>query len=207
MEAFQPPPGPKLRAGGGGRRIDSAIVRNGSVFGCNGAKRTPESRPGILWYEVRIKDGALVQEGFVDSPDRDFIFPSVAVDRDGNIGIGCTGTSATEFPSVYVMMHAAIDPANTMRQPVSAVSGTTSYRYAGVSAVNLSHYSATCIDPSNRHLLWTCQAYANSKTDRQWCTAWAAFQLPNKAAVPTIAPPPQAPASPASPSAPGSADP
>ena len=46
MEAFQPEPGPKLRAGGGGRRIDSAFVRNGSVFGCNGAKRTVDSRPG-----------------------------------------------------------------------------------------------------------------------------------------------------------------
>ncbi|HKB35819.1 MAG TPA: hypothetical protein VKD72_05150, partial [Gemmataceae bacterium] len=43
--------------------------------------------------------------------------------------------------------------------------------------VNLSHYSTTCIDPSNPGLLWTCQAYSNSKKDRQWCTAWAAFQI------------------------------
>lgn len=177
MEAFQPAPGPKLRAGGGGRRIDSAFVRNGSVFGCNGAKLTPDSRPGILWYEVRISDGALIQEGFVDSQDRDFIFPSVAVDSAGNIGIGCTGTSQTEFPSVYVMMHAATDPANTMRRPVSAVPGTTSYRCGGGPAVNLSHYSTTCIDPSNPGMLWTCQAYSDSHIERQWCTAWAAFQI------------------------------
>jgi hypothetical protein len=177
MEAFQPKPGPKLRAGGGGRRIDSSFVRNGSVFGCNGAKRKPHSRPGILWYEVRISDGRLIQEGFVDSPDRDFIFPSVAVDSKGNVGIGCTGTSQTEFPSVYVMMHAVTDPANTMRRPVAAVPGTTSYHYAGAKAVNLSHYSTTCIDPSNPCLLWTCQAYSNSKKDRQWCTAWATFQI------------------------------
>jgi len=177
MEAFQPPPGPKLRAGGGGRRIDSAFVRHGSVFGCNGAKRTTDSRPGVLWYEVRISDGALVQEGFVDSPDRDFIFPSVAVDSMGNIGIGCTSTSQTEYPSVYVMMHAATDPVGTMRPPVAAVPGTTSYHYAGMSAVNLSHYSTTCIDPSHPGLLWTCQAYGNSTIDRQWCTAWAAFQI------------------------------
>src|SRR6516164_6574868 len=177
MEAFQPKPGPKLRAGGGGRRIDSAFVRKGSVFGCNGAKRKSDSRPGILWYEVRIKDGRLLQEGFVDSPDRDFIFPSVAVDSKGNIGIGCTGTSEKEFPSVYVMMHAATDRANTMRRPVAAVPGTTSYHVAGAKAVNLSHYSTTCIDPSNPGLRCTCQAYSSSKKDRQWCTAWAAFQI------------------------------
>src|SRR5262249_38926735 len=177
MEAFQPKPGPKLRAGGGGRRIDSAFVSKGSVFGCNGASRKPDSRPGVLWYEVRISDGRLIQEGFVDSPDRDFIFPSVAGDGMGTVGIGCTGTSETEFPSVYVMMRSATDPANTMRSPVAAVPGTTSYHYAGARAVNLSHYSTTCIDPSSPGLLWTCQMYANSKQDRQWCTAWAAFQI------------------------------
>jgi hypothetical protein len=177
MEAFQPKPGPKLRAGGGGRRIDSAFVRKGSVFGCNGAIRNLGSRPGVLWYEVRISDGRLIQEGFVDSTDRDFIFPSVAVDAEGNLGIGCTGTSETEFPSVYVMMRSATDPANSSRRPVAAVPGTTSYHYEGAKAVNLSHYSTTCIDPSSPGVLWTCQAYSNSKKDRQWCTAWAAFQI------------------------------
>jgi hypothetical protein len=177
MEAFQPKPGPKLRAGGGGRRIDSAFVRKGSVFGCTGAIRQEGSRPGVLWYEVRVSDGRLIQEGLVDSPDRDFIFPSVAVDGEGNVGIGCTGTSQTEFPSVYVMMRSATDPANTMRRPVAAVPGTTSYHYEGARAVNLSHYSTTCIDPSSPGLLWTCQAYSDSKKDRQWCTAWAAFQI------------------------------
>jgi hypothetical protein len=34
MEAVQPAPGPKLCAGGGGRRTDSAFVHDGSVFGC-----------------------------------------------------------------------------------------------------------------------------------------------------------------------------
>ena len=177
MEAVQPPPGPNFRAGGGGRRIDSAFVRNGSVYGCNGAKRTRESRPGILWYEVRISDGALLQEGLVDAPDRDFLHPSIAVDRRGNIGIGCTGTSKTEFPSVYVLMHAATDPPHSMRPPVSALAGTTSYRYSGVSAINLSHYSATCLDPSNPDWLWTLQAYSTSDVDKQWCTGWAAFRL------------------------------
>ncbi len=175
--AVQPAPGPKLRAGGGNRRLESAFVHEGSVFGCNGAKRTPTSRPGILWYQVRISDGVLLQEGFVDSPKCDYMHPSLAVDSKGNIGLGCTRTSETEFPSVCVMMHAASDPPNTMRPPVLAMAGTTYYRYAGIAAINLSHYSSTCIDPSNPDLLWTYQAYGNSTVDKQWCTAWASFQL------------------------------
>jgi formylglycine-generating enzyme required for sulfatase activity len=75
------------------------------------------------------------------------------------------------------MMHAAADPAGTMRVPVVAVRGTTYFRYAGVTAMNFSNYSTTCIDPSAPDLLWTYQGYANSAIDRQWCTAWAAFRM------------------------------
>jgi hypothetical protein len=182
--AAQPAPGPNLRAGGGNRRLESAFVHKGSVFGCNGAKRTANSRPGILWYELRISDGALLQEGFVDDPRCDYLHPSLAVDSQGNIGVGCTRTSETEFPSVYVMMRAATDPPNTMRQPVLAMPGTTYYRYEGLAAINLSHYSTTCVDPLNPDLLWTYQAYGNSTADKQWCTAWAAFGFSSAPAKP-----------------------
>jgi hypothetical protein len=126
---------------------------------------------------VRISDGALLQEGFVDDAKSDYLHPSLAVDSNGNVGLGCTRTSETEFPSVYVMMHAATDPASTMCAPVLAVPGTTFYRYGDAAAINLSHYSSTCIDPSNPDLLWTYQAYGHSTVDKQWCTAWAAFAL------------------------------
>jgi len=176
MEGLQPHGGVRL-VEAGGRRNNCAFVRGGSVFGCNGAQRTAASRPGILWYEVRIRDGTLLQEGFVDDPDCDYLYPSMAVDGLGNIGIGCTRTSATKFPSVCVMMHAAGDPAGSMRPAVIAVKGTTGFKYAGVTATNFSNYSTTCIDPSAGDLLWTYQGYANSTVDRQWCTAWAAFGL------------------------------
>ena len=150
------------------------------MFSCNGAQRTADSRPGILWYEVRIEDGALLQEGFVDSPDFDYLYPSIAVDSRGNVGIGCTRTSEKEYPSVCVMMHAEGDPAGTMRPPVVAVKGSTVYRHSGATAMNFSNYSTACIDPPDGDLLWTYQGYANSKEDRQWCTAWAAFKLSPK---------------------------
>lgn len=127
FRAVQPSPGVHVRADEG-RRTLSVFARNGSVFGCNSAKRSLDARAGLLWYEVRISDGALLQEGFVDAPDCDYLMPSLAVDAVGNIGLGCTRTSENEFPSVYVMMHAAGDPAGTMRPAVRAVAGTTYFR-------------------------------------------------------------------------------
>ena len=76
------------------------------------------------------------------------------------------------------MMHAADDPPGSMGAPVLAVPGTTYYRMSGPTPFGLGwgNYSTTCVDPSNPNLLWTCQEYANSPADRQWCTAWVAFQ-------------------------------
>ena len=180
MDALEPAPGDKI-AGRSGRRIEYVFAHGGSVFTCNGAMRASDTRPGILWYEVQISDGALLQEGFVDDPACDYIIPTLAVDGSGNIGVSCVRTSATEFPSIYVMMHAAGDPPNTMRAPVLALPGTTYFRYAGVSPLRMGNYTAICIDPADPNLFWACQQYAGSAVDKEWCTAWVAFTLSSTA--------------------------
>jgi len=176
--ARQPAPGSLLRADEG-RRTIGVFAWGGRVLGCNGAKNTVSSRPGILWYDVRVSDGALVQEGLVDDPVSDYTHPSLAVDGAGNIGLGCTRTSPDEYPSVYIMMHAASDPAGTMRAAVKAVAGTTFFQNTKYKQKPLpwGNYSSTCIDPTDPKRLWTYQEYANSPNDGQWCTAWASFQM------------------------------
>ncbi len=179
FQAVQPAPGSKLRADEG-RRTLSVFAHGGSVFGANGAKRSLDARAGILWYEVRVSDGTLRQEGFVDDPGCDYLMPSLAVDGQGNLGLGCTRTSEKEFPSVYVMMHAAKDAPGSMRAPVLAVAGTTYYRgplSGNTNAIGWGNYSSTCVDPEDATLIWTCQEYANSDVEGEWCTAWASFRL------------------------------
>jgi hypothetical protein len=181
--ARQPAPGSPLRADEG-RRTIGVFAYDGRVLGCNGAKDTLSSRPGILWYDVRVSDGALLQEGLIDDPNADYTHPSLAVDGAGNIGIGCTRTSPTEFPSAYIMIHAATDPAGSMRAPVKAVAGTTYLRFAKHNPIPWGNYSTTCIDPSDPRRLWTYQEYANSSNDGEWCTTWASFQLDPAPAAP-----------------------
>ena len=175
-QAKQPEPGSPLRADEG-RRTIGVFAYGGRVLGCNGAKDTISSRPGILWYDVRVSDGTLLQEGFVDDPNCDYTHPSLAVDAGGNIGLGCTRTSTNEYPSVYIMVHSANDRPGTTRPPVKAVSGTTYFRFARYKQIPWGNYSTTCIDPSDPTRFWTYQEYANSVSDGQWCTAWASFRL------------------------------
>src|SRR5206468_2995930 len=85
--ASQPAPGGRLRADEA-RRTTCVYAHKGSLFTCNGAKRAADSRPGIFWCEVRASDGELLQEGFVDDPDCDYLIPTLAVDARGNVGLG-----------------------------------------------------------------------------------------------------------------------
>jgi len=176
--AVQPTPGDKLRADEA-RRTTCVYAHGGSIFSCNSAKNTLTSRCGVFWCEIRAGDGVLLQEGFVDAPDHDYLAPSLAVDANGNIGVGCTRTSETEFPSVCVLMHAAHDPKNTMRGPVLAARGTTVFSSNLPSKYGLAwgNYNTTCIDPSDPTTFWTYQEYATSHVPSQYTTCWAAFKF------------------------------
>jgi hypothetical protein len=44
-------------------------------------------------------------------------------------------------------------------------------------AIGWGNFSSTYIDPVDPTLVWTCQEYANSGVEREWCTAWAAFRF------------------------------
>jgi hypothetical protein len=173
---IQPAPGVTIRAP---RRTISVSQYGDSAYQCNNAKLNDGSRWGVFWCEVRVSDGKLLQEGLVDDPSCDYLIPSLAVDKDGNVGIGCTRTSATEFPSVCAIVHAAGDKPGTVRKPVLAVPGTTYYRVSKTNAFGSQwgNYSQTTVDPTDPGVFWTCQEYANSTTPDQWCTAWAAFKL------------------------------
>ncbi|HLJ57386.1 MAG TPA: hypothetical protein VKT77_20275 [Chthonomonadaceae bacterium] len=177
-QAAQPAPGQKLRADEA-RRTTCAYAWNGSVFTCNGAKRTVGSRPGAFWCEVRAKDGELVQEGLVDDRDSDFLIPTLAVDATGDVGLGCTQSSETLFPSVAVMVHAASDPKGAMRPPVLAARGTTVFTStrAGKYGIGWGNYNSTCVDPTDPTLFWTHQEYAADPAPDHYATCWTAFKL------------------------------
>ena len=179
-QGVQPAPGLKLRADEG-RRTACVYVHGGSLFTCNEAKDKIDSRPGIFWAEVRARDGELLQEGLIDSPDCDYLAPSLAVDAGGNVGIGCTRTSEKEFPSVVVMMRAAGDAKSTMRPPVLAAKGTAIYSSDlgnnSKFGIGWGNYNSTCLDPSDPRVIWTYQEYATSGITNVYNTCWVAFRL------------------------------
>jgi hypothetical protein len=162
-----------------GRRTSSVFAHGGSVYSCNAAKRDPASRCGIFWCEVRVSDGAVLQESLVDADDADYLAPSLAVDGAGNLGIGCSRSSSTEFPSACVMGRSPAGPKGVVGTPVVSMKGTTVYVPASPPkfAIAWGNYNSTCVDPVDPTLLWTYQEYAASSTPGQFSTCWTAFRV------------------------------
>jgi hypothetical protein len=173
-DAIQPGGSPAIR-GVENHRFFDVFASGGSIFSSQGSQIN--GRVGLEWFEVRVSDGALVQQGQLADPSYDILFPSLAADSNGNIGIGFTKTSATEFPSVYLSGRLSTDPLNTLMTPVLATAGTAGYSCPPNSPVGWGTYSSTMQDPSNPLTLWTFQEYANTASNCQWATRWVAFSL------------------------------
>jgi hypothetical protein len=172
--AVQPGSGQAIR-GAEDHRFFDVFASGGSIFAAHGTEIG--SRIGFEWFEVRISDGTVLQQAQLSDPNADLIFPSVAVDSNGNLGIGYTKTSASEFPSVYLTGRLSTDPANTLRTPMLATAGTAAYACNLNNPVGWGTYSSTVQDPSNPLTLWTYQEYANNGNNCQWATHWVAFTL------------------------------
>ena len=171
-------------------RILDLVESDGGIYGAVGTEIN--HRVGADWFEIRVSDGAIVQQSTIADATRDVLFPTVAADTRGNIAFGFTGTSATEYPSVYVAARTPTDPPGTLGAPVLAAAGTAPYicyslwgstglgnllKAGSTNPIGWGTYSTTVTDPANPTVLWTFQQYGDSPHNCQWTTRWTSFTI------------------------------
>jgi len=149
-------------------RISSNVMLiNGSYWGTQCVNR--DGRAAIRWFEIDQATYTVVQEGFITDPVLDLYYPSISVSEDGFAAIGFSGSSASQYPSTYVV-HGEMQ-AGTMlfSDPVLLEPGSATYRRLDSSNRNRwGDYSATVIDPYDPNVFWTFQEYAPA--ENQWAT-------------------------------------
>src|SRR5262249_20217923 len=121
----------------------------------------------------------------VSDPSLSFLFPTLATDGRGNVGIAATGSSSSQYPSVYLFTHLANGPTGKINGPFLAHAGTESYSCdkspaRGANVVGWGTYSATVQDGSDPMKLWTLQEYGGSATLCAWKTRVVGFELEPK---------------------------
>ena len=143
------------------------------------------------WWQVDAgtsSSSTLIQQGRVEDPTattsnggKHFAYPSIAVNKFGDMLIGYSRFSSSSFASAAYSYRQAGDPANTTRDDVTLRAGLAYYEETFGRGVNRwGDFSNTVIDPLSDTDLWTIQEYAKNLvgtpspgTDTgQWGTWW-----------------------------------
>jgi hypothetical protein len=127
---------------------------------------------GIRWFELRRSGNSpwmLYQEGtYAPQPRAATSFVhrwmgSIAMDRIGNIALGYSVSSATDFPSIRYTGRLPTDPLGELPQPERTVTPG----FGHTDTLRWGDYSSLNVDPSDDCTFWYTNDYVTSEGKRQ----------------------------------------
>jgi hypothetical protein len=128
------------------------------------------------WYEIRTPETpTLYQWGEFDPDNTSRWMGSIAQDDVGDIAIGYSASSLSEYPSILYTGRLVTDPLGTLETEVNVISGGGNQ----VFNTNWGGYTSMSIDPVNDCTFWFTNAYYPDQASKIWHTRIASFQFPN----------------------------
>ncbi len=161
----------------GDDRLQMAVIRDGALWTCrhvglnSSGGATSADRTGCEWLELDVSTAtaSLTQSGRVydsDASPRYYFYPSIAVNGQGHVAMGFSGSKSSEFVGAYYTGRLASDTAGTMGTVVQIKAGEDTYqRLDGSGRNRWGDYSFTSLDPNDDMTIWTLQEYAESGSD------------------------------------------
>jgi hypothetical protein len=131
---------------------------------------------GVRWYEIRNPGGTptVFQQGTY-APDATYRWMgSIGMDAVGDIAVGYSTSSSSNFPSVAYTGRLAGDPLGTLQAESVIVSGTGSQTRTS----RWGDYSALTIDPTDDCTFWYTNEYLKTTGEFNWSTRIASFKFP-----------------------------
>ncbi len=144
-----------------------------SVYLCHVAEYN--STRQMRWYEIRIASGnsSIYQQGTYAPDTNHRWMGSVCGDKNGNIAMGYSVSSATMYPSIRYCGRLASDPLGQMSQGEASMYAGTGYQS---SYTRWGDYTSLSLDPADDETFWyTNEYYATSGTN--WQTRMGAFKM------------------------------
>jgi hypothetical protein len=144
-----------------GTRLMNAVYRDGSVYTahCVGVG----GRAACRWYQVDGASAALLQSGTISDPVLHYFFPGIAVNALGDLLVGFSGSSASQFAGAYATGRRATDTPGLMAAPALLKAGNAAQNNIDSFGRNRwGDYSLSTLDPSDEVTMWTIQEYAEA---------------------------------------------
>ncbi|MHB8784442.1 MAG: fibronectin type III domain-containing protein, partial [Desulfobacteria bacterium] len=159
-------------------RLLNVVYRNGALWTVHTVPGPGTAKTEVAWYQINPTGGTVLAQGRISDPTRWYYYPSIGVNANGDVAIGMSGSSTTEFVGGYYTARRFADPGGTMQQVSLLKAGEQPYfKTLGGTDNRWGDYSATVVDPNGNLRFWTVQEYAATPSNN-WGTWWGSFILP-----------------------------
>jgi subtilisin-like proprotein convertase family protein len=173
------------------------VVRDGFVYYAQtvGLPSGGLTHTAVQWTKLDASTGNVVDGGRVEDATATssnggkwYAYPHIAVNQLGDIILGFSQFSSSQYPSAGYTYHDHTDGAGTMRDPLIFKAGEDYYHKTFSGTRNRwGDYSKAQVDPSNDTDLWVLQEYAKARvgTDdgttgsnsSRWGTWWSSISM------------------------------
>jgi hypothetical protein len=143
----------------------NAVLHNNEIYAVQAIDDS--SRAAVRLLRIDRTNNGVLENTLISDPSLAFTFPSIAVNEAGDVVIGVTGTSDTEFASSYALVRRAGSP--TFEPPRLLAAGASTYvRLDSQNRNRWGDYSATTVDPADPQVIWTNQEFVRAQNN--WST-------------------------------------
>ena len=155
----------------------SVVLEDGRLFAVQGVEQN--GLAALRWFEIGdpLNSPKILDSGVINPPDLNVYDGSIAVNPQGDVVIGFTGSGPNDYPSAFVVVGALNGDSLTLSDPILLKAGDGPYlgtdgeQAAGATLVRWGDYSATTVDPNNPSHFWTVQEWAAA--DPSLGTLWS----------------------------------
>jgi hypothetical protein len=151
------------------------------------ATPNPGQLSGVRWYEIRDPNGTptVFQQGTyapIDPISR--WMGSIAMDKNGNIGVGYSASSSSLFPSIRATGHLTFDPTGALQPDRPGVMGQgelTLLTGGGSQTRNTrwGDYTSMTVDPVDDCTFWYVNEYYTATAGFSWASNISSFKFPS----------------------------
>ncbi|TWT86942.1 hypothetical protein Mal64_37720 [Pseudobythopirellula maris] len=140
------------------------VSQNGSLWSSHVIRHG--GRNAIQWMEFSDDAGQFTvkQSGVIADAELDFYYPSLAVNDNGDVVVGFSGSSSLSPISSYVAVGRTVDGVTSVGDPVVTHAGSGNYSIlaSGEALPRWGGRSTTVLDPNDPLAFWTFQPYVSN---------------------------------------------
>nr|MDQ3805878.1 hypothetical protein [Acidobacteriota bacterium] len=173
---FRLPPDAAQKGGGlrldtGDMRLLNAVYRGGSIW-C--ALTTAHNwgfgnRAACHWFQINATNGFITQQGIFGWPTRDYFYPAVMPDSNGNMVMVFCRSSSAEYGSIGYTGRRASDPPGRLQDSAVLQAGVANYQFPDGNFRNRwGDYNGIGADPADSLRVWFYSMYALA--EQRWAT-------------------------------------